>query len=201
MAVNITNGPDVCLHAEKISKIYPGTKALDEVSFNVYKGKVNVLIGENGAGKSTLMKIIAGIEQESEGELFMGEEKVHFDDVTEAREHGIGIIHQELNLFPNLAVYQNIFMAKERKKGTVGLDNEYHVKETKRIMEKLQHPIDPYTIVGDLRVGQQQMIEIAKALMVDAKVLIMDEPTAALTQTETEVLLRTELSWKAPERH
>ena len=104
MAVNITNGPDVCLHAEKISKIYPGTKALDQVSFNVYKGKVNVLIGENGAGKSTLMKIIAGIEQESEGELFMGEEKVHFDDVTEARNHGIGIIHQELNLFPNLAV-------------------------------------------------------------------------------------------------
>ena len=149
MAVNITNGPDVCLHAEKISKIYPGTKALDEVSFNVYKGKVNVLIGENGAGKSTLMKIIAGIEQESEGELFMGEEKVHFDDVTEAREHGIGIIHQELNLFPNLAVYQNIFMAKERKKGAVGLDNEFHIKETKRIMEKLQHPLDPFTIVGD----------------------------------------------------
>ena len=191
MAVNITNGPDVCLHAEKISKIYPGTKALDEVSFNVYKGKVNVLIGENGAGKSTLMKIIAGIEQESEGELFMGEEKVHFDDVTEAREHGIGIIHQELNLFPNLAVYQNIFMAKERKKGTVGLDNEYHVKETKRIMEKLQDPIDPYTIVGDLRVGQQQMIEIARNLVQDdLKILIMDEPTSSLSEQEVQVLFK-----------
>ena len=191
MAVNITNGPDVCLHAEKISKIYPGTKALDEVSFNVYKGKVNVLIGENGAGKSTLMKIIAGIEQESEGELFMGEEKVHFDDVTEAREHGIGIIHQELNLFPNLAVHQNIFMAKERKKGTVGLDNEYHIKETKRIMEKLQHPLDPHTIVGDLRVGQQQMIEIARNLIQDdLKILIMDEPTSSLSEQEVQVLFK-----------
>ena len=191
MAVNITNGPDVCLHAEKISKIYPGTKALDEVSFNVYKGKVNVLIGENGAGKSTLMKIIAGIEQESEGELFMGEEKVHFDDVTEAREHGIGIIRQELNLFPNLAVYQNIFMAKERKKGAVGLDNEFHIKETKRIMEKLQHPLDPFTIVGDLRVGQQQMIEIARNLIQDdLKILIMDEPTSSLSEQEVQVLFK-----------
>ena len=184
-----TKTPEVCLHAEKISKIYPGTKALDEVSFNVYKGKVNVLIGENGAGKSTLMKIIAGIEQESEGELFMGKEKVHFDDVTEAREHGIGIIHQELNLFPNLAVYQNIFMAKERKKSAVGLDNEYHIRETKRIMEKLQHPLDPYTIVGDLRVGQQQMIEIARNLLIpNLKILIMDEPTSSLSEQEVDVL-------------
>lgn len=183
--------PEVCLHAEKISKIYPGTKALDNVSFNVYKGKVNVLIGENGAGKSTLMKIIAGIEQESEGELYMGEEKVHFDDVTQAREHGIGIIHQELNLFPNLTVYQNIFMAKEHTKGSVGLDNEYHIRETKRIMEKLQHPIDPMTIVGDLRVGQQQMIEIARNLIQDdLKILIMDEPTSSLSEQEVQVLFK-----------
>ena len=109
-----TKTPEVCLRAEKISKIYPGTKALDQVSFNVYRGKVNVLIGENGAGKSTLMKIIAGIEQESEGELFMGKEKVHFDDVTEAREHGIGIIHQELNLFNDLRVYENLFIGREK---------------------------------------------------------------------------------------
>ena len=100
----------VCLHAEQIDKIYPGTKALDHVSFDVLAGKVNVLIGENGAGKSTLMKIIAGIEQPSAGTLYMGDKEVAFKDTTEARKHGIGIIHQELSLFPNLNVYQNIFV-------------------------------------------------------------------------------------------
>lgn len=187
----ITTKDEVCLHAEKISKIYPGTKALDDVSFDVYTGKVNVLIGENGAGKSTLMKIIAGIEQESSGELFMGKEKVSFPDVSAAREHGIGIIHQELSLFPNLSVYQNIFMAKEHTKHKIGLDNEAHIQATKRIMEKLEHPIDPYTIVGDLRVGQQQMIEIARNLIQDdLKILIMDEPTSSLSEQEVQVLFK-----------
>ena len=107
----------VCLHAEGISKIYPGTKALDNVNFDLLTGKVNVLIGENGAGKSTLMKMIAGIEQPSEGKLYMDNKEVYFRNTSDARAHGIGIIHQELNLFPNLPVYQNIFMAKEKRKG------------------------------------------------------------------------------------
>lgn len=185
-----TNIPSV-LHAEKIDKIYPGTKALDQVSFDVYKGKVNVLIGENGAGKSTLMKIIAGIEQPSGGVLSMGDETVDFPDVSEARKHGIGIIHQELSLFPNLSVYQNIFMARECKKHKVGLDNGEHIRRTKAIMEKLEHPIDPYTIVGDLRVGQQQMIEIARNLIQDdLKILIMDEPTSSLSEQEVQVLFK-----------
>ena len=182
---------EVVLHAEKVSKIYPGTKALDEVSFDVYKGKVNVLIGENGAGKSTLMKIIAGIEQESGGELFMGGVKVHFADITEARAHGIGIIHQELSLFPNLNVYQNIFMARERTKNRIGLDNATHIELTKKILDKLEHPIDPLTIIGDLRVGQQQMIEIARNLIADdLKILIMDEPTSSLSEQEVQVLFK-----------
>lgn len=182
---------EICFHAEKITKIYPGTKALDEVSFDVYKGKVNVLIGENGAGKSTLMKVIAGIEQESSGQLYMGDKQVTFKNVTEARQHGIGIIHQELSLFPNLNVYQNIFMAKERTKHKVGLDNEEHIRLTKRILDKLEHPIDPCTIVGDLRVGQQQMIEIARNLIQDdLKILIMDEPTSSLSEQEVQVLFK-----------
>ena len=182
---------EVVLHAEKVSKIYPGTKALDEVSFDVYKGRTNVLIGENGAGKSTLMKIIAGIEQESAGELFMGGEKVHFANVSQARAHGIGIIHQELSLFPNLNVYQNIFMAREKTKNKIGLDNEQHVELTKKILAKLEHPIDPYTIIGDLRVGQQQMIEIARNLIADdLKILIMDEPTSSLSEQEVQVLFK-----------
>lgn len=109
----------VCFHAEGISKIYPGTKALDNVDFDLLTGKVNVLIGENGAGKSTLMKMIAGIEQPSEGRLYMGNEEVHFRSTSDARRYGIGIIHQELSLFPNLPVYQNIFMAKEKSAALV----------------------------------------------------------------------------------
>lgn len=180
----------VCLHAEKISKIYPGTKALDNVDFDLLTGKVNVLIGENGAGKSTLMKMIAGIEQPSEGKLYMGDEEVYFKDTTEARKHGIGIIHQELNLFPNLPVYQNIFMAKEKKQG-FKLDNKYHREKAEEVLKKLEHPIPVDTLVGDLRVGQQQMIEIARNLVDDdLKVLIMDEPTSSLSEQEVQVLFK-----------
>lgn len=180
----------VCLHAEKISKIYPGTKALDNVDFDLLTGKVNVLIGENGAGKSTLMKMIAGIEQPSEGKLYMGDEEVYFKDTTEARKHGIGIIHQELNLFPNLPVYQNIFMAKEKKSG-LRLDNKYHREKAEEVLKRLEHPIPVDTLVGDLRVGQQQMIEIARNLVDDdLKVLIMDEPTSSLSEQEVQVLFK-----------
>lgn len=180
----------VCLHAEKISKIYPGTKALDNVDFDLLAGKVNVLIGENGAGKSTLMKMIAGIEQPSEGKLYMGDKEVYFKDTTEARKHGIGIIHQELNLFPNLPVYQNIFMAKEKKQG-LKLDNKYHREKAEEVLRRLEHPIPVDTLVGELRVGQQQMIEIARNLVDDdLKVLIMDEPTSSLSEQEVQVLFK-----------
>lgn len=182
---------EVCLYVEHINKIYPGTKALDDVSFSIKRGKVNVLIGENGAGKSTLMKIIAGIESPSSGKIFMGDKEVSFKDTTEARAHGIGIIHQELSLFPNLNVYQNIFMANEKTKGKFGLDNKTHIQLTNKILEKLEHPINANTLVGDLRVGQQQMIEIARNLIQDdLKILIMDEPTSSLSEQEVEVLFK-----------
>ena len=125
------------------------------------------------------------------GELFMGNEKVHFNNVSDARAHGIGIIHQELSLFPNLNVYQNIFMAREKTKNKIGLDNAQHVELTKKILARLEHPIDPYTIIGDLRVGQQQMIEIARNLIAnDLKSLIMDEPTSSLSEQEVQVLFK-----------
>lgn len=181
----------VFLHADHISKIYPGTKALDDVSFDLLKGKVNVLIGENGAGKSTLMKMIAGIEHPSEGKMYIGDQEVSFKDTTEARKHGIGIIHQELSLFPNLNVYQNIFMAREKTLGKIKLDNKSHIEATKKILKRLEHEIDPNTQVGELRVGQQQMIEIARNLVADdLKVLIMDEPTSSLSQQEVQVLFK-----------
>jgi erythritol transport system ATP-binding protein len=182
---------EVCLHADRITKIYPGTKALDDVSFDVLTGKVNVLIGENGAGKSTLMKIIAGIEQPSSGKLYMDEKEVAFKDCTEARKQGIGIIHQELSLFPNLNVYQNIFMAHEKTKGKVVLDNGAHAEAANKILNRLEHPINVNTLIGDLRVGQQQMIEIARNLIQDdLKILIMDEPTSSLSQQEVDVLFK-----------
>ncbi len=182
---------DVFLHAEKISKIYPGTKALDEVSFDLLKGKVNVLIGENGAGKSTLMKMIAGIEQPNEGKMYIGNREVYFKNTTEARKHGIGIIHQELSLFPNLNVYQNIYMNKEKTKGRIALDNKSHMDGAKKVLERLEHPLDLNAKVGELRVGQQQMIEIARNLVEDdLKVLIMDEPTSSLSQQEVKVLFK-----------
>ena len=128
---------NICLHAEKIDKRYPGTKALDEVSFDVEIGKVNVLIGENGAGKSTLMKIIAGIEQPSAGKMFMGSEEVKFKNTSEARTCGIGIIHQELSLFPNLTVYQNMFMGNEKKIG-LAVDNKTHIEKTLENLKRLE---------------------------------------------------------------
>lgn len=180
----------VCFHAEGISKIYPGTVALDNVNFDLLTGKVNVLIGENGAGKSTLMKMIAGIEKPSEGKLYLGEEEVSFKDTTEARKHGIGIIHQELNLFTNLPVYQNIFMAREKKKG-LSMDNKFHREQAEKVLQRLEHPIPVDTLVGDLRVGQQQMIEIARNLVEDdLKILIMDEPTSSLSEQEVQVLFK-----------
>ena len=181
---------DIVMKCRHMEKVYPGTKALDDVDFNVYRGKVNVLIGENGAGKSTLMKQIAGIEQPSSGTMYLEEEEVSFKNTTEARAKGIGIIHQELSLFPNLNVYQNIFMNNESKKGVV-VDNAVHKQKTIEILDRLEYPIDPEATVGDLRVGQQQMIEIACNLIQDnLKILIMDEPTSSLSQSEVQVLFK-----------
>ena len=182
--------PNVVLHCEKIDKIYPGTKALDQVSFDLLKGKVNVLIGENGAGKSTLMKMIAGIEQPSAGKMYMDGEEVYFKDTNAARAKGIGIIHQELSLFQNLTVYQNIFMCHEKRKGLF-LDDKAHIEGAKQILKHLEHEIPPETLVGDLRVGQQQMVEIARNLVEnDLRVLIMDEPTSSLSAAEVKVLFK-----------
>ena len=179
---------EIYLHAEKIDKIYPGTKALDQVSFDIKRGKVNVLIGENGAGKSTLMRIIAGIEKPSSGKLYLQGKEVSFNSTVDARAHGIAIIHQELCLFPNMTVFQNLFMAAERTKGGM-LDDAEHRKLAKQVLGRLNFPIDPDTKVGDLRVGQQQMIEIARNLLIpNLKILIMDEPTSSLSDQEVDVL-------------
>ena len=180
---------DTILSAKNITKEYPGTRALDNVSFDIEKGKVNVLIGENGAGKSTLMKIIAGIETPTAGSIILDGKEVRFKDTTDARSHGIAIIHQELSLFPNLNVYQNIFMNNEHTRARVVLDNRKHMDEAQKILEQLKYPIKSDTLVRDLRVGQQQMIEIARNLAQEnLRILIMDEPTSSLSAQEVEAL-------------
>ena len=181
---------DAILHCEKIDKVYPGTKALNQVDFDLMRGKVNVLIGENGAGKSTLMKMIAGIEQPTSGHIYIEGKEVSFKNVNDARKCGIGIIHQELSLFPNLNVYQNIFMGREETNGPF-INNAKHIELAKKILKRLEHEIPPETLVGDLRVGQQQMIEIARNLIQDdLKILIMDEPTSSLSAAEVKVLFK-----------
>jgi ABC-type sugar transport system ATPase subunit len=180
---------DIILSAEEITKVFPGTTALDRVNFKVYRGKVNVLVGENGAGKSTLMKILAGVEQPTSGRLLLDGHEVTFKNTREASKAGVGIIFQELNLFPNLNIAENIFAGREITKAEV-IDHAAQERLAHGILERLEQPLNPRTVVSDLRMGQQQIVEIAKALSQDIRVLIMDEPTSALTAAETEALFR-----------
>lgn len=180
----------ILFKAREIIKQYPGTRALDTVDFNIYEGKVNVLIGENGAGKSTLMKILAGVEQATSGQFFLNDQEITIKNAKDAQALGIGIIYQELNLFPELNVAQNIFMAKE-KVNYFMLNDEYHHKVASELMKKLEHPMDTRVLLNTLRVGQQQIVEIAKIMIQDnLKILIMDEPTSSLSNAEVEILFK-----------
>jgi erythritol transport system ATP-binding protein len=179
----------IVIKARGITKEYGVTKALKGVDFDVRAGKVTTLFGENGAGKSTLMKILSGVEQPTSGTLEVNGELVSFASTTDAVAKGIAIIHQELNLAPNLPVRDNIFMGRELK-GRFGVDFEAERKATVAVLNRLEEPIAPETLVADLRLGQQQIVEIARALSADASILIMDEPTSALSATEVEVLFK-----------
>src|SRR3954471_9396357 len=164
------------MRARAVSKVFGATHALRGVDFAVQRGRVTALFGENGAGKSTLMKILAGIEQPTTGELELDGEPVVLASARDAADRGIVIIHQELSLFPNLSISDNLFMAREqRRRGVV--DQAAQRRITAELMERLEEPLDARTLVSDLRLGQQQIVEIARALAQDARVLIMDEPT------------------------
>ncbi|HOZ33834.1 MAG TPA: ATP-binding cassette domain-containing protein, partial [Tabrizicola sp.] len=171
-------------------KVYPGTRALKGVDFDLRMGAVNVLVGENGAGKSTLMKVIAGVEALTEGQILMGGREVVFRSKSDAVAHGIGIVFQELNLFPNLSVAENIFIGREPLRARIDIDTAFQRQAAAALMQRLEQDIDPDTPLGHLRVGQQQIVEIAKALAQDARILILDEPTSALSAAEVEVLFR-----------
>jgi len=184
------DSPAVVMRAEGICKLYPGTTALADVDFNVYRGKVNVLVGENGAGKSTLMKILAGVEQPSSGRILLEGKEIRYASPRDALALGIGIVYQELNLFPNMSVAENIFANREKLKRPGWIDHALEREKSAELMARLQQAIDPDTLVRDLKVGQQQIVEIAKSLAEDASILIMDEPTSALSQAEVEVLFK-----------
>jgi erythritol transport system ATP-binding protein len=181
---------EAILEARQVSRRFPGTLALDRVDFEVRRGQVHALIGENGAGKSTLVKILAGADQPTHGTLRLDGAEVRFRDVRDADRRGIGIIYQELNLCPNLSVAENIFLGRELRKAPGVVDHQRQNQRASKLLARLEHPIDPRRLVGELPLGQQQIVEIAKALARDVRVLIMDEPTSALSAGEVAVLFR-----------
>ncbi len=190
METQETNEP-LLLEVKGVGKSFPGVRALDDVSLNLRKGEVLAVIGENGAGKSTLMKILAGVQAPDQGEILIDgkvmDEVMDEVSVEGALDKGVVLIHQELNLASNLEVGANVFLGREP--GRWGVIDEKTVRsESRKFLDMIGLDVDPDTMVGDLPIGRQQMVEIAKALSVNARVLIMDEPTSSLSQTETENL-------------
>ncbi|SDD89068.1 sugar ABC transporter ATP-binding protein [Ruegeria marina] len=179
---------DPVLRLEGIVKTFPGVRALDGVSFSVLPGEVHALMGENGAGKSTLMKVLGGIYQPDGGEIVMGGETVVMSGPLEAKSKGIVFIHQELSLAEELSVAENIYLGELPRKSFGRVDWARLAEQTNTILKKLNVGFDAMTRVGDLSIANQQMVEIARALTVDAKAVIFDEPTASLTDAEKVVL-------------
>ena len=184
-----TDMGDVVLSARGVSKIYGSTHALRGVDFDIRRGSVTTLFGENGAGKSTLMKILSGTTRPTAGRIELDGRPISFGSTVQARDNGISIIHQELSLAPNLSVRDNVFLGRELR-GPRGVDFAEEARRTRALMAELEEDIDPLTAVEDLRLGQQQIVEIARALSIDARILIMDEPTSALSASEVDVLFR-----------
>jgi D-xylose transport system ATP-binding protein len=178
------------LEMNNIIKDFPGVRALDHVNFTLEKAEIIALVGENGAGKSTLMKVLSGVwpYPTYEGDIYLDDEIVRFQNTREAEEAGIGIIHQELNLLPDLSVAENIFLDRQplNKFGGIKWNEMYH--EAEKVLTRLNMDIDPRMDLGDLTVGKQQMVEIAKALSLDTRILVFDEPTSALTDSEVKEL-------------
>ena len=180
---------DIILTMKDIDKSFPGVHALDHVNFEVRKGEVHALMGENGAGKSTLMKVLTGIYTKDSGSIVYEGKEVEFHNTRDAQDQGIVIVHQELNMLGHLTVAQNIFIGREFKKG-IRIDDKKMNEEAEKLFKRLNIDIDPTEMMGNLTVGKQQMCEIAKAISHEAKVIIFDEPSAALTEAEIEELFK-----------
>ena len=181
------------LELKHISKSFPGVKALDDVSFAVRPGRVHALMGENGAGKSTLMKCAFGIYQPDHGEIFVNGEPVVFSGPSDALEHGIAMIHQELQPMRALSVMENVWVGRLPYRNTLGVhwvDWKQLYDQTKELLDDLEIPIDPKAKVLTLSTSHCQLIEIARSVSYNAKIIIMDEPTSSLTEVEAELLFK-----------
>ncbi|WEX74953.1 sugar ABC transporter ATP-binding protein [Sinorhizobium numidicum] len=178
------------LRLEDVTKVYSGIVAVRHANLALRRGAVNVLVGENGAGKSTLMRIIAGVERPSLGRILLDGKEVEFHSPSDAQRNGIGMVFQELNLFGNLSVAENIFATREVTRGLRGIDHRAQVEKATHFLDRLDAGIDAETLVEDLPIGQQQLVEIAKAISLDTRILILDEPTSALSAAEVDVLFK-----------
>ncbi len=179
------------LHMQSISKSFPGVRALQDVSFELAKGEIHALVGENGAGKSTLMKVLTGAYKGDSGEITLDGKSVVINSPGDAQSLGISMIHQELSLIPYLTVGQNIYLGREPKgrlPGTIDWRTLY--KEAQVLLDRLKVDVDAKDLVEGLSIAQQQMVEVAKALSLNADIIAMDEPTSSLTDRETDVLFR-----------
>ncbi|MFM1878026.1 MAG: hypothetical protein RLZZ241_892 [Bacteroidota bacterium] len=178
------------LQTRNLSKSYPGVQALTAVNVTLYPGKVNAILGENGAGKSTLLKILTGVISDYDGDLLLNGAPIRFKTIREAQQAGISIIHQELNLIPNLNVSENLFLGREPV-NLLGLPRtRYMHRQAQKVLKKVGLDINPETPLNQLKVGQQQLVEIARSLLSEARIILMDEPTSALNDAEIENLHR-----------
>ncbi len=177
------------LECKKISKIYPGIKALDNVNFSVKKGHIHALLGENGAGKSTLSNIISGLQRQTSGEIYIEGKLVDIKSTAQARSYGVTIMTQEVDYCPNLTVAGNVFLGQERKKGTT-LDWEYMNSETQKVLDKLGAEFKPTDKAEHLSSSQKQQMQLARILYSKAKLIIMDEPTSSLNEQEVDILFK-----------
>lgn len=185
---NNSASPAVLLEVRQVTKQFPGVKALNRVSLTLNQGEALAVIGENGAGKSTLMKILAGVQTPDSGSLIIDGKSVSISTVEEALNFGIALIHQELNLSENLDIAANIFLGREPNSWGIINRTQTYI-ESEKLLKRVGLNLSPQTLVGLLTVGQQQMVEIAKALSINARILIMDEPTSSLSLHESEALL------------
>ncbi len=189
---------DVILEMRNITKTFPGVKALDNVSFSVKRGEIHALVGENGAGKSTLMKVLSGVYPYGsyDGEIYFEGKECRFQDISQSEKVGLVIIHQELALIPYLSITENLFLGNERAKNGI-IDWNESVSRTKELLAKVGLHESPNTLITNMGVGKQQLVEIAKALAKEVKLLILDEPTASLNENDSEKLLELLLQFKS----